>query len=324
MPFGLKTAHWDEKAPTGEELDTMKKHLDAVMEGNVPHIIVLHAHWKALHVPADFLERHDYKVSPVVWHKTDQNVVGDPTDLTFSWETFVIGIKKSNNKADNRSNLSRNPTQRHNYVEGPVIHTMRKDATGQPINPHEKPDYVSAWVADRWTVPHDWVIVVGGGAGGDARGFVRSGCNVVILENDPIQCRDLEKQFATLWAKDEEDAKAKEAAELKAKEIELPQVEEVEDDVPKGPCTTCGCTSEKRTSMICTNCALACCSMCILDLRTVEDGEDALIDNVDFAMHNRACWDAYCAKMNATEVILLFVRLLLTTPVELICLFAYT
>jgi hypothetical protein len=299
MPFGLKTAPWDEKAPDMEDLNKMKKQLDAIMEGSPPHVIALHAHWKALHLPTEFLESNDYKVSPVFWHKTDQNVVGDPTDLTFAVECMLLGIKKSQNKAENRSNMSRNPTERHNVITGPAIHTMRKATDGTVINPHEKPDYVSAWVAERWTVPHDWVIVVGGGAGGDARGFVRKGCNVVILETDPEQCRDLERQFATLWAKDEEARLAKEAESEKPVAVDMPFEEEEEKAAVK-QCPTCGSIKADRTVHVCTQCSLPCCSACILDLKTVDAGEDALVDNPEFYMHNRDCWDAYSAAMNET------------------------
>jgi hypothetical protein len=99
----------------------------------------------------------------VFWYKTDQNVVGAPHDLTFAVEVMLLGIKRSREDGENRCKLDNNPTKRHNIIMGPAIHTMRKDTHGTVINAHEKPDYVSGWVAERWLMPFDWVIVIGGG-----------------------------------------------------------------------------------------------------------------------------------------------------------------
>ena len=58
---------------------------------------------------------------------------------------------------------------------------------GAPINIHEKPDWLAEALLSQYTRPGQWIVVGGFGAGGDVRGALNAGLNVVAIENDPDQ-----------------------------------------------------------------------------------------------------------------------------------------
>ena len=70
---------------------------------------------------------------------------------------------------------------------GPPKRVLSKNAQGEDMNMVEKPDYLASnffsWFAKRG----QWLIVAGFGAGGDVRGAVDAGMNVVAFEADTQQ-----------------------------------------------------------------------------------------------------------------------------------------
>ena len=77
------------------------------------------------------------------------------------------------------------------------------------MNTHEGPEYLATWILERNALPRDWVVVVGGGAGGDARGYVKGGCNVAVIEGDSKQFANLCSQFAVMQASHDKDEEKK-------------------------------------------------------------------------------------------------------------------
>ena len=58
---------------------------------------------------------------------------------------------------------------------------------GEPINIHEKPDWLAEALLSQYSRPGQWVVVAGVGAGADVRGALNAGLNYVAIENDQDQ-----------------------------------------------------------------------------------------------------------------------------------------
>ena len=76
------------------------------------------------------------------------------------------------------------PLQRHNIIIGPKMGKRAVDVDEKEINVCEKPAYLSEWILRKLTKPGDTVVVAGFGAGGDLRGALNAGCNVLAIEQD--------------------------------------------------------------------------------------------------------------------------------------------
>jgi hypothetical protein len=272
QPFGLKTAHWDENAPTAVELQTLLKQFDAINTNPANHFVLFNCDWRKTAVPYDVLIENNYKVNPLFWYKTDQNVVGDNKDLTYSVEEMLLGFKRGTG-SDAVALMDPDPRKRHNLIQGPALHTLQRYADGSIVNVHEKPEYVAKWVTERYTVLRDWVIVMGGGAGGDARGYLKNGCNVVVIESDPKQFAHLCAQMATLEAnQDILDAKAeKQASEVAPKAAANAAPKEAESL----SCPGCGTKREKPPWVQCINCPTKLCRAC---MHCAKDADRATVD----------------------------------------------
>jgi hypothetical protein len=206
----------------------------------------------------------------VTWWKTDQNVRGDKQDLTWATEQGVLGNKKSADASVNRCNMSSNPTERHNVITGPALHKLSKNSEGNVVNQHESPTYVAKWFGDKYTHDGDWVIVCGAGAGGDVRGFLEAGCNVVAIEKDPTQyaflCESLAVYEATL---EQEDKKKQDKDGKRGKEGKNEKGDKDDGDQGESPdladrCGNCPSTVD-QIMLKCTKCQKTICSMCTFD-----------------------------------------------------------
>lgn len=238
----------------------MLKQFDAINTNTANHFVLLNCDWRKTEVPNSVLLEAQYKVNPVFWYKNDQNVVGDNKDLTYAVEMLLIGFKRGTG-SEAVAMMDKDPTKRHNLIQGPALHTMSRYADGSVVNPHEKPEYIAKWVVDRYVMPRDWVVIVGAGAGGDARGYIKAGVNVVLIENDPKQYEFLCANMATLQADEEvKDAKQqKQAAKLAAKSAES----STSSEALPALCPGCGTAREKEPWLFCVACNDSCCRACI-------------------------------------------------------------
>jgi hypothetical protein len=75
---------------------------------------------------------------------------------------------------------------------GPSKRVLSKRIGGAaaPINIHEKPDWLAEALLAQYTRPGQWIVIGGFGAGGDVRGALNAGLNVVAIENDQEQFLD--------------------------------------------------------------------------------------------------------------------------------------
>ena len=127
-------------------------------------------------------------VQPVCWYQPDKNVAGPVYRRTPAVEVFLVAHKGPHSGFGAQFNLSKDPVKRHNQIIGPSRRVLTKDpATGQPINIHEKPDWLAEAILGDYSRPGQWIFVGGFGAGGDVRGALGAGLNVVAIENDPNQ-----------------------------------------------------------------------------------------------------------------------------------------
>ena len=265
--FGLGTCHWDHNPPSREVLASLLKSFSLINECPEACFAALFVHWRHNTAAVEALEECGYKVNPVFWYKTDQNVVGDKRDLTWAVELCAFGLKRSADLSINRCILSDNPTERHNIIKGPSLHKMGKYLNGGVVNQHESPPYVAGWFAARWTHPGDWVLICGAGAGGDAKGFLDAGCNVVLVEKDAQQFEYLCSTMSTYEA-------TIDAREAKAGDANDPD----ENKVPVGDGPACpNCPDHKaQTFSACIQCSSPLCDSCLHDYagRVPEDGRE--------------------------------------------------
>ena len=132
---------------------------------------------------------HGYaNVQPFFWYQPDKNVAGPVYRRTPSVEVCLIAHKGSPSGYGAQFNLDKDPVKRHNHITGPSRRVLTKDPSGgHPINIHEKPDWLGEAILGEYTRPGQWIFVGGFGAGGDVRGALGAGLNVVAIENDPKQ-----------------------------------------------------------------------------------------------------------------------------------------
>jgi hypothetical protein len=126
-------------------------------------------------------------VQMITWYKVGINVVGPVFRFTPATEVCLIAYKGELGHASKQFNLSKDPLQRHNIIMGPPKRVLSKNAQGQEINMFEKPDYLASKILSMFCKSGQWVVVAGFGAGGDVRGAVNAGLNVVAIEADPQQ-----------------------------------------------------------------------------------------------------------------------------------------
>lgn len=262
-PYGLKVAPWDDKPLSPEDLKTILDQVTAVNKA-ASSVVALWAHWETLPSYVPILKHSYYSndVTPVVWYKDNQNVAGRPDQMTFAWEVFLTGrMKSSSDKNMTTCHLSKNPLQRHNHITGPTLSKYRKNDKQEKINVHEKPTYLSRWLAERFTDPGDWVLVIGAGAGGEVFGCLEHGCNIVAIEKDPVQAKEL---IAALTIYDVELRQKN--VKAAAKRLATTAAEAENTPNPSGwqrDCGTCGYKLKWHDSIShCWACGLASCVKC--------------------------------------------------------------
>jgi hypothetical protein len=271
QPFGTKHAPWDEVAPDQAVLQQGLKQFNAVNTKESCVVIMKHHVLNSEATVAAYEQTGIVKATPLIWWKVSQNMVGDPTDLVPAFEMLHIGFKS---KAGHpvHTNMSKNPLERHNVITG-TAQTVRKQHPGDGtlVNPCETPGYVIQWALDRWCQRGDTIVVVGSGAGGDVRGALEWGVNVVGIDSDAKQVQFLRNDLMTL---DTQNAKLVDLPKRKqAVKPELvtvtwagrPEEEEVELDVGKMACDKCGCVRKDGDERLyCDLCKSSACGRCHL------------------------------------------------------------
>ena len=190
LKYGLGVASWDKEQSTMEELSKLLEGFRFATNAPV-HTIIM---WcevgqvGAIRALLQSPEQGYVNVQPFYWYQPDKNVTGPVYRRTPAVEVFLVAHKGLHSGFGAQFNLNKDPVKRHNQIIGPSRRVLTKDpSTGLPINIHEKPDWLSQAILADYTRPGQWIFVGGFGAGGDVRGALGAGLNVVAIENDPKQ-----------------------------------------------------------------------------------------------------------------------------------------
>jgi hypothetical protein len=131
------------------------------------------------------------------WHKTEHLTQTPPAQMVSTVEMATLAFKPSSDKCT--KNMPMDPRKRHNFIECKAVTTYLRDSNNQVLNPCQKPPQLAEWYIGMYCEPGAWVLVIGGGAGGEVRGALNAGCNVVAVESDKRQFDGLCTNF-TKWA----------------------------------------------------------------------------------------------------------------------------
>ena len=157
-------------------------------------------------------------VDPIYWHKFGQTATSSTkVQITRAVEVIVVA-RKQREGISAYCDLPVNPEHRHNFLQGPPNRKYLMDASGNKVNPTQKPPYVMQWIAKRFATPGLPILIVGTGAGGEVGACIEMGVSVVGVEQDLRQVKALHNSLITCTyeASVRQEAEAKDAKFLKA------------------------------------------------------------------------------------------------------------
>ena len=196
LPYGLGHVHYDEPQTRFDEVmlaDVIKgfKYLTR----SAAWFIGLWNGWGEGGMMRDVYAAEGIgNIMPVYWHKPGLTAVGDPRTMVSSVETMYTGVFPSAGKIT--SYMSKDPTQRHNFVECPNTgHTMVKDYQGQVLNKYQKPAGAAAPILSRYLMQGQKAIVICAGSGGEVFALIEMGVSVVAVEVDKAQFSGLARHL---------------------------------------------------------------------------------------------------------------------------------
>jgi hypothetical protein len=228
-------------------------------------------------------------VQALFWYKPDMNVVGPVYRRTSAVEVCLIGLKGKAGDFGAQFNLSKDPVQRHNMIMGPSKRVLSKRIcnAAAPINIHEKPDWLAEALLAQYARPGQWIVIGGFGAGGDVRGALNAGLNVVAIENDQEQFLDTvahmrnyvpDSDLGSVYTHDH--------LVFGYKNMAFHQEEEEQPDHSPRVCLTCNLEYE-GAPVICTHCGNGGCATCVVGTppnckpcRNPRQGAEALEEHV--------------------------------------------
>ena len=188
MKYGLQAAPWDDEPDDETKILKTLQGFGYVTSAQL-YTAVLWVHPNQVTLMTKCMEAAGYRnLQMLYWYKDDINMSGPVFRMNSAVEVAIVGYY-GNVKAESRGafNLPVNPVMRHNMIIGPSKRNLSKNAKGEPINIHEKPDYLSEFIIPWFSNIDQWVLVAGFGAGGDVRGILNADRNVCAIEKDPVQ-----------------------------------------------------------------------------------------------------------------------------------------
>mgnify|MGYP002632424108 CR=1 FL=1 len=184
LMYGLLNVNWDTK-PDKAFIDGFLKQMMAIQLKPNYVVALYHTMPMTQMIHESLTEHHFQHLTPFFWHKTGHGTQTPVSSLTQSVECGTFAYRPSRDKVD--WHVSKDPRERHNFIDTPSVTTYRKDANGVIINQCQKPPAVSKWFVENHCVPGSTVLVLGAGALGDVEGAVQAHCNVVAVEQDQSQ-----------------------------------------------------------------------------------------------------------------------------------------
>jgi hypothetical protein len=183
----VAAAEWDAEAPTEAFLKSL---IDAFvyLKGNKPlATVILWCNVFELGLVRKVLAEANCKhIQVLTWYKHNLNQqTGTTASFLPATEVCIVGYFGKPEAAVAYLSMPQDPLQRHNIIIGPRMGKKALDVLGKDINPCEKPAYLAEWILRKVTKPGD--TISGFGAGGDLRGALNAGCNVLAIEQDERQ-----------------------------------------------------------------------------------------------------------------------------------------
>ena len=183
QPYGLEQEAWD-RAWSAAEMKAMFRQIDAAAK-STNFWVALYCNHLILSDTVRHLTEFGYQnVSVFTWWKHNFNIES-AMHVLFATEYVVMAWRRGISGMP--CQLDPNPTKRHNVFVGSQQRSFHRDATGNLINPYQKPAYLAYNMCKAFCEPHDTIVIVGSGAGGDIEGAVAAMMNVVAFETDPKQ-----------------------------------------------------------------------------------------------------------------------------------------
>ena len=110
-----------------------------------------------------------------------------------------LSIMYSGGRSNCTMSLDKDPRLRHNLLFAKANHgRLRHEDGGQKVNETEKPASTAYQLAASHCRPGGNVLILGGGAGGDAEGALFAGMNVFVVERDAKQLSAMVGRFTSL------------------------------------------------------------------------------------------------------------------------------
>ena len=201
LPYGLQVptfgSGWDDEAPSDEWLDKMFNML-GVYFGRQKHFAAFMVHFTQVAQMVKHMDAHGYKnVETLYVYKPMHNMTGVNTFIN-AVEIIVVGWKPNRNAVGlNWKNHELNPLYRHNVIYSPPV-TARYETSSVPpqlVNQTEKHPWIAQRLGEILANPGDTILVAGAGSGSDCLGFIRAGCNIIAVEKDKRQFKELRRRF---------------------------------------------------------------------------------------------------------------------------------
>ena len=191
MVFGLGHVAWDQDP---EDVNQLMEIMKAMAMRNTMDKwnVVLIINPLRYHVVHEALGRAGFNdIQKLTWCKSNaQTMDGTTLRFTAADETIVVahyGLRHS--ASDCQVKFDNDPTRRFSWFIGPTQKTKlrHQSSSGAVVNVYEKPPWLAEFLAGHYVKPGDTCVVFGAGAGGDVKGLLNLGCDVIAFENDEQQ-----------------------------------------------------------------------------------------------------------------------------------------
>ncbi len=215
-PFGFELFPHDQQI-TVTSMTNQSKQFDAFNTLSAHAWIVIHK-IDDTHIVKEAMENRGYKnLQQVFWHKPGHYVNGAMSRMTPVIEVVTIGCTPNADAI--HWNVPSDPRARPNLFSCPSVLSLAKDSTGNIINVTEKPPQLAEFLLGMVCKKGSNVLIVGTGAGGDVKGALNAGMNVIGVENDEKQFNQLKSEMNAWVARlktEKEATKAKVAPQPSA------------------------------------------------------------------------------------------------------------
>lgn len=262
-PYGIGVADWDVRI-TSDDLVTILQQFSAI-NSNDHHTVAFWVDWRDAGRYNDVLVAQGYRAPfKFTWYKNDQNVVGDPANITLACEMLIIAQKKSSGSGSLPNYMSANPLERHNIICGPGLHKYHMHPDGHKVNCCQKPPYVMEKICRMYTRPGDNVVVIGSGAGGEVFGALQARCQVVAIDNDARQVDWMGGHLATFDAAEDQRVERddRRQARAAAQQANAPPSGGGASAPNMRECLGCGLEHNNEDMYLCAACGNPVCNDC--------------------------------------------------------------